>query len=223
MTTDSKQPQSYKEEYKTGLHKEYQYHRYPEFWENFDSLPKAANIVDMGCGSGVLAHKLLQRGFTNISLIDIHDYRSFESIAPLPFYKKNLNFDTLPFADMSQDFIAAASLIEHLENPFFFVRECHRVLKPGGRLLITTYIGWNLLSRLLFLRRGIIEGYLGSNNHISFLPKNIFKWLFRDFEEEKVWFHQRNRFYILGCRVPLLFPRSERWAQVGGYTFRKKL
>lgn len=205
----------------SGLHKEYGYHRYPEFWENFENLSVEARIVDMGCGSGVVAAKLLERGFTNISLVDIHDYRSFDAVKRLPFYRRNLNFDPLPFADASQDFVVAPSLIEHLENPFFFIRECERVLKPGGRLVITTYIGWNWISRLLFLKHGIVEGYQGSNNHISFLPRNIFFWAFRDFELEREWFHRRTHFFLAGIRIPFQFPRSERWSAIGGYCFRK--
>lgn len=220
--TDSRAEQAFNPAFVAGLHKEYAYHRYPEFWANFDRLPADAAIVDAGCGSGVVAAKLLERGFNNISLADIHDYRSFDAVKRLPFYQINLNFDSLPFTDASQDFIAAPSLIEHLENPFFFIRECRRVLKPGGRIIITTYIGWNWISRLLFLKQGSVEGYQGSNNHISFLPKNVFFWAFRDFNLERSWFHRRTHFFLAGFRIPFRFPRSERWSAIGGYCFRKK-
>jgi 2-polyprenyl-3-methyl-5-hydroxy-6-metoxy-1,4-benzoquinol methylase len=42
------------------------------------------------------------------------------------------------FKDSFADTIIAGELIEHLENPLGFLNECHRILKPGGVLIITT-------------------------------------------------------------------------------------
>lgn len=44
----------------------------------------------------------------------------------------------LPVASASQDCVIAYSVVEHLLMPCGFIRECHRVLKPGGRLVILT-------------------------------------------------------------------------------------
>ena len=43
-----------------------------------------------------------------------------------------------PFKENYAENIVAGELIEHLKNPVFFLKECHRVLKPGGRLILTT-------------------------------------------------------------------------------------
>jgi 2-polyprenyl-3-methyl-5-hydroxy-6-metoxy-1,4-benzoquinol methylase len=44
----------------------------------------------------------------------------------------------LPFHDGSFDVVLSMEGIEHFENQAGFVRECARVLKPGGRLVLTT-------------------------------------------------------------------------------------
>lgn len=44
----------------------------------------------------------------------------------------------LPVDSESIDVIIAYSVVEHLLMPCAFMRECHRVLKPGGRLVILT-------------------------------------------------------------------------------------
>lgn len=44
---------------------------------------------------------------------------------------------TLPFVESSFDCIFASEVMEHLSNPFLFVENITRVLKPGGTLVIT--------------------------------------------------------------------------------------
>jgi len=49
----------------------------------------------------------------------------------------DFNTDRLsPIADNSQDFVIASHVLEHLAEPIGFLREIHRVLRPGGVALI---------------------------------------------------------------------------------------
>jgi SAM-dependent methyltransferase len=48
------------------------------------------------------------------------------------------NLATLPLADESVDVVANLQVIEHLWDQHGFLVECGRVLRPGGRLLVTT-------------------------------------------------------------------------------------
>ena len=45
---------------------------------------------------------------------------------------------TLPFRDSSFDTIYALDVLEHVDDEAHFARELLRVLKPGGRLILTT-------------------------------------------------------------------------------------
>ncbi len=52
--------------------------------------------------------------------------------------KCNLNTDSIPCEDEYFDNVVAGDVIEHLENPSHFLREVNRVLKKGGRLVLST-------------------------------------------------------------------------------------
>ncbi|MGA2186658.1 MAG: class I SAM-dependent methyltransferase [Bryobacteraceae bacterium] len=62
--------------------------------------------------------------------------------------------DHLPMPDASVDFIVFAHVIEHLYHPLDILSESVRVLKPGGRLLLTTDNGFLLGGLLNYLDAG---------------------------------------------------------------------
>ncbi len=51
--------------------------------------------------------------------------------------RHDLNDFPYPFDDSSFDTVVAGYIIDHLLNPYLFLKECHRILKPGGKIIIT--------------------------------------------------------------------------------------
>jgi 2-polyprenyl-3-methyl-5-hydroxy-6-metoxy-1,4-benzoquinol methylase len=98
-------------------------------------------VLDVGCG---LAYgtALMADAAATITGID-YDAETIESNKLRYTNKSNLMFTQaaippLPFDDQSFDVITAFQFIEHIESRKEFLRECIRVLKPGGSLLVTT-------------------------------------------------------------------------------------
>lgn len=63
----------------------------------------------------------------------------------------------LPIPDNSVDGVILGEFLEHQSDLVPFFRECHRVLRPGGQLLLTTpnpFFINRLVRRWLFKRRG---------------------------------------------------------------------
>jgi 2-polyprenyl-3-methyl-5-hydroxy-6-metoxy-1,4-benzoquinol methylase len=61
----------------------------------------------------------------------------------------------LPYDDESFDAACSIEVVEHLENQFHLARELYRVVKPGGRAVITTPNILNINSRL----RALVSGF----------------------------------------------------------------
>jgi len=64
----------------------------------------------------------------------------------------------LPFRSTSFDGVDLVEVIEHIENQPQLIREIHRVLKPGGVVVISTPNILNVMSRLRFLFTGFLRG-----------------------------------------------------------------
>ena len=91
-------------------------------------------LLDIGCGWEA---KLLMSVESIISTGVGVDFKA-PSINTNKIQTLSLTLDKkLPFEDQSFDFITMLAVMEHLENDEAILKECARLLKPGGGLLIT--------------------------------------------------------------------------------------
>jgi SAM-dependent methyltransferase len=110
-----------------------------------DALPASARVLDAGCGEGVLVDEYAGR--LRISGIDAHYTSDRVTTASLL---------ALPFPDASFDRALCLDVLEHLayaDQPCALA-ELHRVLVPGGELLVSIPNLAHLQSRIQFLLRG---------------------------------------------------------------------
>lgn len=96
----------------------------------------AGDVLEIGTGSGygievVAPHA---RRFTTI---DKH-IPPQELLARTDVAFRQAVVPPLPFADASFDWVITFQVIEHIRRDGEFVREIHRVLRPGGQLIVTT-------------------------------------------------------------------------------------
>ena len=108
----------------------------------------AGVLADVGCGTGTLSRRLLAR-FDRVIGVDIVRY---EGLPPeVDFRLGDLDREPLPIDDSSVDVAAAVETIEHLENPFAFVRELVRIVRRGGWVVVTTPNQLSALSLLTLI------------------------------------------------------------------------
>ena len=119
-------------------------HTEDRFERAMSCLEDGHSFLDLGCGDGQLA-ALAMRNYSKVNGIDITSKRVEEARSRCislgkpdqigEFLVANLN-EPIPFPDSSMDAISAISVLEHVFDVYDFVRECKRVLRPKGELVI---------------------------------------------------------------------------------------
>ena len=125
-------------------------HPHDKIVEMFRRFGSEGSVLDAPAGTGVISQKLRDVGFDVIAA-DINPH--LFCVEGISCKKVDLNGD-FPFEDDIFDFVLCSNGIEHLEDPFHFVRECFRVLKKSGKLLVSTPNLLNLKSRMANLMVG---------------------------------------------------------------------
>lgn len=106
-------------------------------------------VLDWGCGHGQISHMLKKKG------VDVQSYDYLADREPTvvtleryPDVQAHVSGDPvkLPFEDGEFDTVLSCGVLEHVQQPGDSLKELHRVVRPGGRLLI-----YKLPNRLSYL------------------------------------------------------------------------
>lgn len=112
-----------------------------------------AQVLDVGCGAGLLTNHLSSKGFRTTG-IDISESSLAVAKQTDPTGTVNYlhaNAYALPFPNECFDVVCAMDILEHVEEPSLLIAEASRVLKPGGIFFFHTF-NRNLLSYLLIIK-----------------------------------------------------------------------
>lgn len=120
-------------------------------------------ILDAPCGTGLFSRFLKDKGFSVLAS-DIN--QDFFMGHDINFQKADLDRN-LPFENQSFDYITCLEGLEHLENPHHLLREFHRVLKIGAKLIITTPNTLSVYSRFRYFLIGYFDFFGGYYADVS--------------------------------------------------------
>ena len=141
-----------------------------EILERARPIGPSDRVLDLGCGTGIIARKLHQRlgGGGRITGADASAdmIAMARSLAPDLTWRQG-NATELPFADASFELVLCQQMLQFVPDPVVALREVRRVLVPGGRLVLAT---WRARHEqpLYELLGQIAERHLGTPNEKRF-------------------------------------------------------
>lgn len=126
----------------------------------------AGKILDFGCGNGDLVEYLRNQSL-DAEGIELDNGRAKEVMKPgardhVRFYGGSV---PLPYADAAFDSIVSTEVIEHVPGIAEYVPEFARVLRPSGRLLVTTPDITSIPSSFL---ANCVPWHLLESTHVNF-------------------------------------------------------
>ena len=99
-------------------------------------LRPGMTFLDLGCGRGDFLEAFHQKGL-RASGLDGSD-SAVQSLKRFDVRKADLDAGRFPYDDDIFDVVFSKSVVEHFHNPENFIKETHRILKEGGRIITMT-------------------------------------------------------------------------------------
>ena len=109
-----------------------------EYLEDTLHISRGCSFADIGSGTGIFSESLLKRGYRVYAVEPNTDMRkqAEEMLKDEPnFISVNGTACSTTLPVQSVDYITAAQAF-HWFDPFTFKKECRRILKPNGRVII---------------------------------------------------------------------------------------
>lgn len=188
---------------------------------------KNKRVLDVGGGTGQAYVSFFQYPETidyylldpNVRLLHDHFIRIYPNLTRLKLKHIVAHAEYLPFKDETFDVLLNISAIDHLDDYKKFIEEAFRVLRPGGKILITSHLDipypkenvtktsskifsqsiWERIARYLYFRRYAV----GDDDHTlhlsdeSIIVDQMIKVGFTIEKDEKY----KRSFFIVGEKL----------------------
>lgn len=112
-------------------------------WINSHAPLAGENVIDIGCGGGILAESMAKKG-ANVTGIDLSekalqvaDLHSLESGV-------QVRYELIAAENMAEreagryDIVTCMEMLEHVPDPSAIVAACAKLVKPGGKIFFST-------------------------------------------------------------------------------------
>jgi len=149
-----------------------------------------AAVLDVGCGAGLLSEALAGEGADVVALdlapelIEIAKLHLMESQAGHPALRIDYRVQSAESLAAERpagfDAVVCMEMLEHVPDPGSVVRACAQLLKPGGRLFVSTLNRTAAAFALAIVGAEYVAGLLprGTHSYAQFIrPSELAGWL----------------------------------------------
>lgn len=162
-----------------------------------DFIKEGSEILDLGCGSGVVGQEFAKFFKAKITGIDIKDYR-IEKILFQIFDGLNI-----PFPEKSFDVVLVNFVLHHAKNPIFLLKEAKRVCRD--KIIIFEDLPEGLLSKIFCGIHGLsFDLFFKNPSKTSFKTEKEWMKIFEELNLKIVFkkithnFPRKKELFILG-------------------------
>tara|TARA_B100000212_G_scaffold17045_1_gene11583 strand:+ start:978 stop:1706 length:729 start_codon:yes stop_codon:yes gene_type:complete len=172
---------------------------------NKDKPFKNLNILDIGCGGGLLSEPMSRLG-GNVTGIDASE----KNIISAKIHAKQNNLNISYFCNSPENFksnkkfdlVLNMEIVEHVEDVNFFIKKSSELLKKNGLMFVAT------LNRTL---KSYIFAIIGAEYILRWLPIGTHEWNKFLTPEELTNFGQKNSLLAENIDGMVFNPISNRW------------
>ncbi len=144
--------------------------KYFKLKKESDFLLKGLNILDIGCGGGLISEPMARLG-ANVTGIDASEKNI--NVAKLHSKKNGLQINYLNKSPENLDsikkfdIILNLEIVEHVDNVNLYIKSCHKLLKKNG-LMFTATLNRSFVS--------YIKAIIGAEYILRWLPIGTHDW-----------------------------------------------
>ena len=172
---------------------------------NKDKPFKNLNILDIGCGGGLLSEPMSRLG-GNVTGIDASE----KNIISAKIHAKQNNLNISYFCNSPENFksskkfdlVLNMEIVEHVEDVNFFIKKSSELLKKNGLMFVAT------LNRTL---KSYIFAIIGAEYILRWLPIGTHEWDKFLTPEELTNFGQKNSLLVEKIDGMVFNPLSNKW------------
>ncbi len=129
-------------------------------------------VLDIGCGGGILSEAMAREGAVVVGIdlsenaLKVAELHSLDSGVPVRYVRIAAE-DLAQHESGRYDIVTCMEMLEHVPDPAATVRACAALVKPGGRVFLST-LNRNLKSFMLAI--------IGAEYLLRMLPRGTHDW-----------------------------------------------
>jgi 2-polyprenyl-3-methyl-5-hydroxy-6-metoxy-1,4-benzoquinol methylase len=142
--------------------------RRASFYDALDSLHPfvpGGRLLDIGCSIGLFMDTAAERGYECMGIELEKEAWTYATNHGYTVARKTLH--AAAFASESFDVVSMFGVLEHLPDPGRILSEVHRILKPGGAVIIVVPNTYSMLNMVLHERARTFNG----RNHLTYFSE----------------------------------------------------